>query len=368
MSTVLADWQMGAESMRIDVLRAQSGDVLAFTRLVKASQNLVASIAFAHVRDRTHSEDVSQEVFLQAWRQLKSLKNPSSFLPWLRTLARHRSISAIRAAPPAAINETSLLEEIEAIGFDPEARLSAAQQSALLAAALDQLPCETRELLLLYYREGQNSRHIAELLGLTEDSVRQRLGRARGSLRARLLPTIATLALVTGPSAGFSSALALGLSTTATATVGAGSAIGKTGFSVSSVLLPAFAWLSGLFAGFMGIYWGLRAESRQLSDFAKPALKRLGIAIVLWVTLAGMAILFCNSAAKLISWGVIYLSGLAYLCVYRMHRLRCADTVHLHHSLAWLRRRLYMGIFGMALGGSFGALGMFMGGRAAGIW
>lgn len=363
MSAVLASWQMSHEAMRTDVMRAQNGDRLAFTRLVRASQNLVASIAFAHVRDRSHSEDISQEVFLQAWRQLKSLNNPSSFLPWLRTLTRNRSISEIRSAPPVAESELRLLEEIQAEGFDPAERLSSAQQSQLLAAALSELPSDARELLVLYYREGQNSRHIAELLGLSEDAVRQRLGRARSGLRAKLLPTIALLALVTGPTAGFASALVLGLSATASA----GGALSKAGF-MSSLILPSLAWLSGLFAGLLGTYWGLRAERQNLSDFVGPALHRLGIAIVSWVTLAGLTILLCNSAAKLIGWGVIYFCGLAYLCVYRMHMLRCADALHTQRSPAWLRRRLLMSIFGLLLGGGTGAIGVFMGGRAAGVW
>ena len=73
------------------VVAAARGDVDAFARLVSATSSLVSSIALAIVRDLDVSQDVAQDVFLVAWRDLRRLRNPASFLPWLRQMTRHRA-------------------------------------------------------------------------------------------------------------------------------------------------------------------------------------------------------------------------------------------------------------------------------------
>src|SRR5262245_50560506 len=79
-----------------DVLAAQRGDQLAFTRLVDATCTLVSSIALAIVRDTDVSRDVAQDVFLAAWRDIGKLREPTSFLPWLRQVTRHRAYHVLR--------------------------------------------------------------------------------------------------------------------------------------------------------------------------------------------------------------------------------------------------------------------------------
>src|SRR5882672_274279 len=79
-----------------DILAARTGDRDAFARLVTRYRGLVASISLSTVGNVATSEDVAQEVFLAAWRDLGSLRNPSSFLPWLRQLTRHRALDAAR--------------------------------------------------------------------------------------------------------------------------------------------------------------------------------------------------------------------------------------------------------------------------------
>ncbi len=80
-----------------DVLAARTGDPQAFARLVTRYRSLVSSISLCTVGNVAASEDVAQEVFLSAWRDLGSLRNPASFLPWLRQLTRHRALDALRS-------------------------------------------------------------------------------------------------------------------------------------------------------------------------------------------------------------------------------------------------------------------------------
>ena len=83
---------------RLDVLveSAAGGDVDAFGQLLNATSGMVTSIVLAIVRDVDMSQDIAQEVFLSAWRDLKKLRNPASFLPWLRQIARNHAHHALR--------------------------------------------------------------------------------------------------------------------------------------------------------------------------------------------------------------------------------------------------------------------------------
>src|SRR5262245_28673542 len=79
------------------VVAAASGDADAFGRIVGATSGMVASIALAIVRDVELSQEVAQDVFLSAWRDLRKLRNAASFLPWLRQMTRNRAHHALRS-------------------------------------------------------------------------------------------------------------------------------------------------------------------------------------------------------------------------------------------------------------------------------
>src|SRR4051794_5851125 len=83
-------------NLELHVRAAAQGDAEAFARLVDASRTLVCSIALAILRDVEASQDVAQDVFLAAWRDLGKLRNPASFLPWLRQMTRNRAHHVLR--------------------------------------------------------------------------------------------------------------------------------------------------------------------------------------------------------------------------------------------------------------------------------
>ena len=169
-----------------EVAAAAAGDREAFGQLVLRHRRLVSSIALAHLRDEAASEDVAQEVFIEAWKGLRQLRNASSFLPWLRQLSRnialHHVRSRTRAVAQAPLDDALLDRVADPRAHDGEALVRTEEQRAL-EQALDALPDEAREWVLLYYREGQSTSQVAALFGLSEEAVRQRLSRARKRIR-----------------------------------------------------------------------------------------------------------------------------------------------------------------------------------------
>ncbi|KRB06831.1 sigma-70 family RNA polymerase sigma factor [Lysobacter sp. Root690] len=210
---------------------ASRGDTAAYSRIVGACQNSVTAIALAMVRDVHASEDIAQEAFLNAWQNIRKLQNPSSFLPWLRQITRNLANDHLRARQRLPRGSDDFDAAIAAAA-DPEPsaveRLIEAERAQVAAELISALPDESREVLLLYYREGQSSQQVAALLGLSDAAVRKRLSRARSSVRSELLDRFAVFARASAPTVGFTTLVASALGViapagTTTAAIAAGS-------------------------------------------------------------------------------------------------------------------------------------------------
>lgn len=167
-----------------DVAAAAKGDSNAFARLVDETKNTVTSIGFAILRDADLTQDVAQEVYLAAWRNLGKLRDATSFVPWLRQTTRNRAHHALRGRVRRARRITadqtgSLLAAAADPRPDAMDAIVAAEERAAVARAVDGLPVGAREVVILFYREGESVRQVAELLDLSEAAVKQRLSRAR---------------------------------------------------------------------------------------------------------------------------------------------------------------------------------------------
>ncbi|TNJ35062.1 RNA polymerase sigma factor [Arenimonas terrae] len=246
---------------------AARGDRDAYGRIVAGCQSTVTSIALAIVRDVPASEDIAQEAFLSAWQNLRRLNNPASFLPWLRQITRNLARDHLRAQHHRA-NPGGDIEALIASVADPQPgpseHLAEAQDHAIAAAVIDSLPEESREVLLLYYREGQSSRQVAGLLGLQDAAVRKRLSRARERVREELLQRLGEFAKSTAPGAGFTAAVAamlmVGAPPAAAATAFGAGALGAA-HGATKIGMGA---LGGAFAGIAGGLWGIWFGVRHL--------------------------------------------------------------------------------------------------------
>lgn len=216
-----------------DLPAAQQGDTVAFGRLVSATQRMVASVALAVTRDVQTSEDIAQDTFLTAWQRLSQLGSPGGFLPWLRQVARNRAIDHVRARRYQA-TPVDPLDQLAAVAADagsgPAETFDRNDQARLLAEALDEIPETSRDVLLLFYREGERTQAVAALLGISDAAVRKRLQRGRESLREELLKRVADAARASAPALAFTESVgtAVALAAPATATA-AGAGVAKAG-------------------------------------------------------------------------------------------------------------------------------------------
>lgn len=158
------------------IAAARRGDRAAFGALYELFGRMVHGILLARVTP-ADADDLVQEVFLTAMRQLGKLREPEKFGGWLAAIARNRSNDFLRRTSRA----TDLPEEISV----RETASSDAEAAAALRA-IRELPEAYRETLMLRLVEGMTGPEIAERTGLTADSVRVNLHRGMKLLREKL--------------------------------------------------------------------------------------------------------------------------------------------------------------------------------------
>jgi len=255
---------------------AAQGDREAFAALVDHTRSLVCSLALSIVRDAELSRDVAQDVFLAAWRDLGKLRDPNSFLPWLRQLTRHRAYHVLRTERRRERRVTADdTDTLLALAADPQpradARMLADEERRLLAIVLDELPDETRDVVILYYREGESTAQVAALLGLSEASVRQRLSRARTRLRSNLLDRFGMAARHSAPDGRFTAAILTALAVGAPAASSAATLTAASTAAGPSLLAKVALLLGGATLGAAGGVAGVLFGTRQLKRGARSA-------------------------------------------------------------------------------------------------
>jgi RNA polymerase sigma factor (sigma-70 family) len=280
------------EALETDVLLARGGDQAAFHRLVDRCANTVTAIAFAILRNVEASEDVAQEVFLAAWSKLRSLRNPASFLPWLRQVTRNQA-HLWQRAHQREIADGELLLTVEDGRPSPADRVLRDEEIRLVREVLDALPDEAREVLVLYYREECSSRQVAHLLGISEDAVRQRVSRARAMLRAEVLQRFGGTAARTAPGTAFGIAVAAALTMTAP-TVSAAVAASAASTKIGGAAVVAKASLAGGVLGWLGVLMGMRLLGPAIDERERRELRRFW-AVVLAVVTAGCVVVSFNA-------------------------------------------------------------------------
>src|SRR5450432_3127233 len=162
----------------------------AFGQIVVRYQSLVCSLAFSATGSLGQSEDLAQETFVTAWKQLAGLREPEKLRAWLCGIARNLINNSLRQQGREPSHRAESLDEI-AESHSPEPlpadQAISNEELAILWRSLERIPEIYREPLVLFYREHQSIEAVAEKLELTEDNVKQRLSRGRKLLQEEVL-------------------------------------------------------------------------------------------------------------------------------------------------------------------------------------
>ncbi|HVS65664.1 MAG TPA: RNA polymerase sigma factor [Thermoanaerobaculia bacterium] len=169
------------------VLRFREGDGEAFSVLLERYEARARRLAYGFLRDSQGAEDVAQDSFLQAYRRIRSLKQPSSFRSWLFSIVVNRARDELR--------HRGRFEEVEDLEVplreasnapDEQQTAESRELRVYLRRFIAELPTKYREPLLLKEVEGMTYAEIAELLQIPMGTAQIRIHRARLRLRERL--------------------------------------------------------------------------------------------------------------------------------------------------------------------------------------
>lgn len=247
------------------VTQAQSGDAASFGLLVERHQSLVCSFALGICGDLHRSEDMAQETFVAAWRQLGELREPGKFKSWICGIVRNVANSSLRKdkRTPMAQPGDDCGDETQFDMLTPAEQVIDSEERAILLRQLLELPSLYREPMVLFYRQNQSVASVAEVLGISENAVKQRLSRGRALLTDRVERALGSVLHTTVPSAAFTLAVmgALFASTTTASAVTVASAGGKLakGTALSGTVAAPFI---GVVAGLWSIFHSQTQSAR----------------------------------------------------------------------------------------------------------
>ena len=186
----------------VDVVNAAlQGSEEAFRWLVETYQRPVHTVVLASVCDTNQAQDLTQETFIRAYLNLEQLREPAKVGAWLCGIGRNVARKWLVRRKSAQSLEDYLEQngtEIPTNVIPPDRAMQEQQEHDRLWQGIYSLPERHREVVLLFYMRGMKRREIADLLGVSEAAVRNRLHKARKQLKEELTMDQSSVDLPTG--------------------------------------------------------------------------------------------------------------------------------------------------------------------------
>lgn len=165
------------------VVRAQAGDEAAFAELVERFSPRLRYFLRKLLASADAAEDALQDVWLDVVRHLPRLAEPQALIAWLYRIARDRAYGRLRKARrmELSIDETQIAEPVT-----EETDEFSTEDAAKIHQALDELPPEQREVLVLRFLEEMSYEQIARVVGCQLGTVRSRIFYGKRALKCAL--------------------------------------------------------------------------------------------------------------------------------------------------------------------------------------
>lgn len=180
------------------VERVQNGDKAAFDILVRKYEHKLANVISRYIRDPSEVLDVAQESFIKAYRALPNFRGDSAFYTWLYRIGINTAKNYLVAAnrrPPGDDVDVQDAEQFDAgAGLreyaTPERLALQGELAETILAAIEELPEELRNALVLREMDGLSYEEIASAMDCPIGTVRSRIFRARDAVDQRIRPLL----------------------------------------------------------------------------------------------------------------------------------------------------------------------------------
>lgn len=169
------------------IRRARQGDVEAYNLLISRWEKRVYNYLLRISGDREEALDLSQDVFLKAYQNLRKLDDPARFASWLFRIAHNEAFSSLRRRRPEVQTPADAESGIDegSIGAPPAFPI---ELSIAVTTALGKLSDDQREAVILKIYQGFKFEEMAEILSCPVSTVKSRLYAALDTLKMQLAP------------------------------------------------------------------------------------------------------------------------------------------------------------------------------------
>lgn len=158
----------------------KTGDNTSLEFLIKKYLQPIYGYVFSLIKNKTEAEDITQEVFVKMWKNIKKFNTTQSFKSWIFTIAKNTTLDFIKKKkniPFSAFiggDGVNLIENIADEAPTPLEKLESYDRAHQLYAAVEGLPIEQRETLQLRYADGLKFKEIASHMHQSIDTVKTR--------------------------------------------------------------------------------------------------------------------------------------------------------------------------------------------------
>ncbi|MHC4750913.1 MAG: RNA polymerase sigma factor, partial [Planctomycetota bacterium] len=239
---------LGNPASDVELLQASiKGNTNAFEKIVKRYQALACAITFSATADLEKSEELAHEAFIKAWKNLAQLKDLTRFQTWFCTITHNIIRDHFRNKQRDVMSQAKSIEKMADVSSKdckPVEIIINKEQQAVISQALEQIPEKYRVPLVLFYRQEQSIKKVAEMLELSEDAVKTQISRGRKMLKEQVAAMVETTIGRTGPTKAFTTAVIASIAGTAikgsavaAAAAGLATALTKTGTTATVTTL-----------------------------------------------------------------------------------------------------------------------------------
>jgi RNA polymerase sigma-70 factor, ECF subfamily len=169
---------------KIDILKMDRDEAVEL--LMNEYGERIKRLVFTYIKDYSLTEDLTQEIFLTVYLKLDTFAGRSSLKTWVYTIAINRCKDYLRSWHFRKMSYTNNLLDFIGTNKGPESNLLAQSDRFELASEILKLPIKYREVIILFYYKEFSIREIAELLNISEGTIKVRLHRGREKLKMGL--------------------------------------------------------------------------------------------------------------------------------------------------------------------------------------